>query len=61
RTLNLHWECESGIVDNISQVLEEYKQTRQLLPIKICLLGPPAVGKSSAAVKLCRQYKLHHI
>uniref|UniRef100_A0A8C2KC04 Adenylate kinase 7a n=1 Tax=Cyprinus carpio TaxID=7962 RepID=A0A8C2KC04_CYPCA len=59
-TLNLHWECESGIVDNISQVLEEYKQTRQLLPIKICLLGPPAVGKSSVAVKLCRQYKLHH-
>uniref|UniRef100_A0A8C1VCN8 Adenylate kinase 7a n=1 Tax=Cyprinus carpio TaxID=7962 RepID=A0A8C1VCN8_CYPCA len=59
--LNLHWECESGIVDNISQVLEEYKQTRQLLPIKICLLGPPAVGKSSVAVKLCRQYKLHHI
>ncbi|XP_052391071.1 adenylate kinase 7a [Carassius gibelio] len=59
--LNLHWECESGIVENIAQVVEEYKQTRQLLPIKICLLGPPAVGKSSAAVKLCRYYKLHHI
>ncbi|KAI2651723.1 Adenylate kinase 7 [Labeo rohita] len=59
--LNLHWDCESGIVDNILQVVEEYKQTRQLLPIKICLLGPPAVGKSSAAVKLCRYYKLHHV
>uniref|UniRef100_A0A672JYD3 Adenylate kinase 7-like n=1 Tax=Sinocyclocheilus grahami TaxID=75366 RepID=A0A672JYD3_SINGR len=59
--LNVHSECESGIVDNILQVVEEYKQTRQLLPIKICLLGPPAVGKSSVAVKLCRYYKLHHI
>uniref|UniRef100_A0A673JT78 Adenylate kinase 7-like n=1 Tax=Sinocyclocheilus rhinocerous TaxID=307959 RepID=A0A673JT78_9TELE len=59
--LNVHWECESGIVDNILQVVEEYKQTRQLLPIKICLLGPPAVGKSSVAVKLCRYYKLHNI
>uniref|UniRef100_A0A8C2ICH3 Adenylate kinase 7a n=1 Tax=Cyprinus carpio TaxID=7962 RepID=A0A8C2ICH3_CYPCA len=59
--LNVHWDCESGIVDNILQVVEEYKQARQLLPIKICLLGPPAVGKSSAAVKLCRYYKLHHI
>lgn len=29
--LNLHWDCESGIVDNILQVVEEYKQTRQLL------------------------------
>ncbi|XP_016329516.1 adenylate kinase 7a isoform X1 [Sinocyclocheilus anshuiensis] len=59
--LNVHWECDSGIADNILQVVEEYKQTRQLLPIKICLLGPPAVGKSSVAVKLCRYYKLHHI
>ncbi|KAK7150717.1 hypothetical protein R3I93_011850 [Phoxinus phoxinus] len=59
--LNLCWDYDSGIVDNISRVVEEYKQTRQLLPIKICLLGPPAVGKSSVAVKLCRYYKLHHI
>ncbi|KAL1254380.1 hypothetical protein QQF64_016609 [Cirrhinus molitorella] len=59
--LNLHWDCESGIVDNILQVVEEYKQRRQLLPIKICVLGPPAVGKSSVTVKLCRYYKLHHI
>ncbi len=29
--LNLHWDCEFGIVDNILQVVEEYKQTRQLL------------------------------
>lgn len=32
-----------------------------LQPRKICLLGPPAVGKSSVAVKLCGYYKLHHI
>ncbi|XP_067273421.1 adenylate kinase 7a [Pseudorasbora parva] len=59
--LNLCMDYESGIVDNISRVVEEYKQTRQLLPIKICLLGPPAVGKSSVAAKLCRYYTLHHI
>ncbi|XP_037687843.1 adenylate kinase 7 isoform X2 [Choloepus didactylus] len=30
-------------------------------PIKICILGPPAVGKSSIAEELCKHYKLHHI
>ncbi|XP_051510717.1 adenylate kinase 7a isoform X2 [Myxocyprinus asiaticus] len=58
---NLRWDCETGIVDNILRVVEEYRQTRQLLPIKICLLGPPAVGKSSVAVKLCKYYKLQYI
>lgn len=30
-------------------------------PIKICILGPPAVGKSTVAQKLCNFYKIHHI
>ncbi|KAI4894405.1 hypothetical protein NFI96_030573, partial [Prochilodus magdalenae] len=60
-TFNLRWVCESGIVDNINRIVEEYKQTRRLLPIKICLLGPPAVGKTSVAERLCVHYKLHHI
>uniref|UniRef100_A0AAR2LCB9 Nucleoside-diphosphate kinase n=1 Tax=Pygocentrus nattereri TaxID=42514 RepID=A0AAR2LCB9_PYGNA len=58
---NLRWVCESGIIENIDSVVEEYKQTRRLLPIKICLLGPPAVGKTSVAAHLCKHYKLHHI
>lgn len=32
-----------------------------LQPIKICILGPPAVGKSSIAEALAKHYKLHHI
>ncbi|TSP57635.1 Poly(A) polymerase alpha [Bagarius yarrelli] len=59
--LNVHWVCESGLVENIHHVVEEYRQTRQLLPIKICLLGPPAVGKSSVAARLCKHYKLHYV
>ncbi|XP_052327315.1 adenylate kinase 7-like isoform X2 [Oncorhynchus keta] len=60
-TFNLHWVSEAGIIDNINRVVEEYKLLRLLLPIRICLLGPPAVGKSSVAEKLCKHYKLHHI
>ncbi|XP_046935863.1 adenylate kinase 7, partial [Lynx rufus] len=58
---NIRWLAQTGFVENISNILKEYKQSRGLLPIKICILGPPAVGKSSIAEALSKHYKLHHI
>ncbi|XP_055448933.1 adenylate kinase 7 [Psammomys obesus] len=58
---NIRWVAQAGFVENINSILKEYKQSRGLLPIKICILGPPAVGKSSIAEELAKHYKLHHI
>ncbi|XP_075782732.1 adenylate kinase 7 isoform X2 [Pelodiscus sinensis] len=58
---NIKWVAQAGLVENIEQVLKEYKQSRGLLPINICVLGPPAVGKSTVTEELCKYYKLHHI
>ncbi|KAM7156990.1 adenylate kinase 7 isoform 1-T1 [Molossus nigricans] len=58
---NIRWVSQTGFVENINSLLKEYKQSRKLLPIKICILGPPAVGKSSIAEVLTKYYKLHHI
>ncbi|KAK2878932.1 hypothetical protein Q8A67_019723 [Cirrhinus molitorella] len=58
---NIQWVSETGIVENIEQIAEEYKQTRGLLPLRICILGPPAVGKSTIAERICKHYKLHHV
>ena len=30
-------------------------------PIRLCVLGPPAVGKSTISKLICQHYKLHHI
>lgn len=30
-------------------------------PIRICVLGPPAVGKSTVCEHISKHYKLHHI
>ncbi|GCC34329.1 adenylate kinase 7 isoform X1 [Chiloscyllium punctatum] len=58
---NIHWVAENGIVENIQNLFKEFKQSRILLPLKIAILGPPAVGKTSIAEKLAKHYKLHHI
>ncbi|XP_013867311.1 adenylate kinase 7 [Austrofundulus limnaeus] len=55
------WLCESGLVDNVELVVEEYRQNRGLLPLRLCVLGPPAVGKSTVSQRICERYKLHHI
>ncbi|XP_060788918.1 adenylate kinase 7-like [Neoarius graeffei] len=58
---SINWVSKKGIVKNIDRIVEEYKLTRSLLPIRICLLGPPAVGKSTITEKICRHYKLQHV
>nr|XP_009673899.1 PREDICTED: adenylate kinase 7 [Struthio camelus australis] len=58
---NIRWIAQTGLVENIEEILKEYKESRGLLPLKIYIHGPPGVGKSTIAENLCKHYKLHHI
>uniref|UniRef100_A0A3Q2CCQ9 Adenylate kinase 7a n=1 Tax=Cyprinodon variegatus TaxID=28743 RepID=A0A3Q2CCQ9_CYPVA len=60
-TFSFNWICRDGMVENMENIADEYKRARQLLPIKIFLVGPPAAGKTTVAEKLCQLYKLNHI
>ncbi|KAA8583010.1 hypothetical protein FQN60_015556 [Etheostoma spectabile] len=60
-SFSLRWKSEAGMVKNMASIVEEYRDTRQLLPIRVCLIGPPAVGKTTVAEKLCNHYQIHHI
>uniref|UniRef100_A0A3P9MQ80 Adenylate kinase 7b n=1 Tax=Oryzias latipes TaxID=8090 RepID=A0A3P9MQ80_ORYLA len=61
KLFSISWHRESGLVENVDLVVEEYRQTRGLLPIRMCVLGPPAAGKSTVSKQICQHYKLHYI
>ncbi|XP_027529727.1 adenylate kinase 7 isoform X1 [Neopelma chrysocephalum] len=60
-SFNINWVAEAGLIENIEQVVKEYKQSRGLQPLKVYIHGPPAVGKSTIAEELCKHYRLHYI
>ncbi|XP_040016870.2 adenylate kinase 7 isoform X3 [Gasterosteus aculeatus] len=49
----------SGKINKLPQ--QDAIAMKAFTPIRICLAGPPAVGKSTIAEKLCSHYKIHHI
>ncbi|KAM4542661.1 adenylate kinase 7 [Odontesthes bonariensis] len=61
KLFSITWLCEFGLVENMELVVEEYRQSRGLQPVHLCVLGPPAVGKSTMCRQICERYKLHYI
>lgn len=52
---------EGGLIDNIDRIGDEFTKTRNLGPVRICVLGPPGIGKTFYAQKLQKEYKLPYL
>ncbi|XP_071878435.1 adenylate kinase 7 [Bombus fervidus] len=60
-TDRISWHLDTPFSDSINAIVREYKAARNLNPIKIIVLGPPASGKSKVARYLADHYEIHYI
>ncbi|CAL1541835.1 unnamed protein product [Lymnaea stagnalis] len=60
-SMRINWVSEAGMVENINNIIKEFKDTRSLQPLRAVVLGPPASGKTNVTKQLCEIFKLHHI
>lgn len=60
-TLELEWQNDLNLAENMPGMVNEFKKALQLKPIKIILHGPPAVGKTNIAKQLSEIYGAHYM
>lgn len=57
----IRWYFDMPFRDIVDVVIEEYKAARNLRPVKIIVLGPPASGKTRVARYLADYYGIHYV
>lgn len=57
----IQWHSKEGIIEKIKDIRKEYERKRNLSPLKLCILGAPASGKTLFASYLAKKYKIAHI
>ncbi|KOC66213.1 Adenylate kinase 7 [Habropoda laboriosa] len=60
-TDRISWHLDAPFRDNINAIVKEYKAARNLQPIRIIVLGPPASGKTKIARHLADHYRIHYV
>lgn len=60
-TDRISWHVGASFPDSINLIVKEYKTARNLNPIRIIVLGPPASGKTRVARYLVDHYEIHYI
>ena len=60
-TDRISWHLGAPFPDSINLIVKEYKMARNLNPIRIIVLGPPASGKTRVARYLVDHYDIHYI
>ncbi|KAF5275019.1 hypothetical protein FQA39_LY06956 [Lamprigera yunnana] len=56
----IEWRNEMNIAENMSAIVKEYKKCRCLVPVRIVIHGPPAVGKTRIGKQLAEYYGAHY-
>ncbi|XP_076665201.1 adenylate kinase 7 isoform X2 [Andrena cerasifolii] len=55
------WHLDMPFGDSIGVIVKEYKAARNLHPVRVIVLGPPASGKTRVASYLAKHYDIHYV
>lgn len=58
RDIKYEWSSKLGMCVNIEKIRREFISAHNLVPVKICLIGPPFSGRSRIASQLRDHYKV---
>ena len=61
KEMTFEWKYEQGVIENLPTIVQEYKNARGLLPLKVMVHGPPGCGKSILSKKLAAFYEVSYI
>ncbi|XP_026668562.1 adenylate kinase 7-like isoform X2 [Ceratina calcarata] len=60
-TDRISWHSDTPFADSINEIVKAYKTARNLQPVKIIVLGPPASGKTKVARYLADHYQIPYV
>ena len=55
------WKYESGIVENMPSILQDYKKAFGLQPVRIMVHGPPGSRKTWLSKRIADHYGIHYL
>lgn len=61
KEFDFEWVSQEGFVENIDRIMLEYRQVRNLMPVRIVVSGAPATGKTLISQAVAHHYKLPHL
>ena len=53
KEFDFEWVSQEGFVENIDRIMLEYRQVRNLMPVRIVVSGAPATGKTLISQAVC--------
>lgn len=59
--LELPWHSQAGFVANADAVTEEFRESRSVTPLRVCILGPPSSGKTFYTTLVSQEYEVPHL
>ena len=57
--MGFEWQCQEGMLAHMDKVVQEYRESRGLLPLRVLVHGNDDLAKTALAASLAAEYKVY--